>query len=525
MYRAIRLSKGRICTLIAAAACGAMMALTASQSFAGKANDTLVWATDRESDVALPYYNNTRELVIIGRLAWDSLVYRDTKTFEYKPLLATSWKWVDNVTLDMDLRNGVTFHNGQKFSADDVVDTLNHVAAPDSGVLTKRNVSWIKSAEKLGAYKVRIKLVKPFPAALEYLSGPVSIMPAGIWKTAKKDAKGKVDYGTVKPIGTGPYKITKVVPGESIQMEINKNYWKGSPKGQPSISKIVFKTVPDPESQIAQLLTGELDWIWDVPKDKAEELEKMGQLQVVNAKTMRISYIAMDRAGRSGADKKQNPFIDKKVREAVAHAIDRKAIAKNLVGKASEVIHSACYPSQFGCTEDVTKYAYDPAKAEKLLAEAGFPNGFTTDIYAYRQREFTEAVMGYLRKVGIKSNLKFMQYKALRGIVWEGKAPFHQMTWGSYSVNDASAITSHFFKEGRDDYCRDDDVKKWLEIADTSTDPKVRKENYKKALRRIQDDLCWLPMFTYAKYYVFSKDLDFQPTSDEIPRFFTAKWK
>ena len=92
-------------------------------------------------------------------------------------------------------------------------------------------------------------------------------------------------------------------------------------------------------------------------------------------------------------------------------------------------------------------------------------------------------------------------------------------------MNDASAITSHFFKHGPDDYCRDPDVKKWLEIADTRVDLKVRRENYKMALARIAEKLCWLPMFTYAKYYSFSKDLDFTPTNDEIPRFFTAKWK
>ena len=93
--------------------------------------------------------------------------------------------------------------------------------------------------------------------------------------------------------------------------------------------------------------------------------------------------------------------------------------------------------------------------------------------------------MGYLDKVGIKSNLKYMQYKALRGIVWDGKAPFHHMTWGSYSMNDVSAITSHFFKHGRDDYCRDDDVKAALETGDSNIDPKVRKAAYKKALSKL----------------------------------------
>ena len=85
---------------IIAAACGALFALTASQCFAGKSADTLVWAPDRDVDVALPYYNNVREMVIMSQLTWDSLIYRDTRTFEYKPQLATSWKWVDNVTID-----------------------------------------------------------------------------------------------------------------------------------------------------------------------------------------------------------------------------------------------------------------------------------------------------------------------------------------------------------------------------------------------------------------------------------------
>jgi peptide/nickel transport system substrate-binding protein len=253
-------------------------------------------------------------------------------------------------------------------------------------------------------------------------------------------------------------------------------------------------------------------------------LKLIGISKVVSAPTMRISYIAMDRAGRSGKGK-ENPFFDKKVRQAVAHAVDRKAIAKNLVGGASQVIHSACFPTQFGCTQDVPKYDYNPGKAKKLLAEAGYPNGFTTDIFAYRQREYTEAVMGYLGKVGIKSKLKYMQYKALRGLVWDSKAPFHQMTWGSYSMNDVSAITSHFFQGKRDDYCRDTDVTKWLAEGDSNTDPKVRKAAYKKALSRLQENVCWLPMFTYAKYYAYSHDLEFTPTSDEIPRFFTAKWK
>jgi peptide/nickel transport system substrate-binding protein len=509
--------------LILAAAVAAT-ALTSQTALAGKADDTLNWSTTREVDVALPYYNNVREMVILARHTWDNLLYRNTKTFEYEPALATSYKWVDSKTLEFKIRSGVKFHDGSDFSADDVVDTYNHVSRKDSGVLTRQNVSWIDRAEKIGTDTVRVHLTKTFPAALEFVAGPMAIFPSEIWATARNNAKGTKDYGTVAPIGTGPYITTKVVSGERIEMKKNPNYWNGSPKGQPSIGNIVFRTVADPEAQIAELLSGSLDWIWDVPKDKAEQLKLIGIAKVVSAPTMRVSYLAMDRAGRSGTGK-DNPWLNAKVREAVAHAIDRGAIVKNLVGGAAEVVHSNCYPSQVGCAQDVPKYDYNPGKAKKLLAEAGFPNGFSTDIYAYRERPVTEAIMGYLAKVGIKTNLKYMQYKALRGIAWDGKAAFHNMTWGSYSMNDVSAITSHFFKGGRDDYCRDKEIIDNLEKGDTNTDPAVRKTAYKAALTKLAKELCWLPLFSYSKYYAYTHDLDFTPTADEIPRFFTAKWK
>ena len=88
-----------------------------------------------------------------------------------------------------------------------------------------------------------------------------------------------------------------------------------------------------------------------------------------------------------------------------------------------------------------------------------------------------------------------------------------------------SAITSHFFKNGRDDYAMDEELAGWLTKADTSVDPAVRKKFYKMALQRISDNLYWLPMFTYAKYYAFNSELDFTPTPDEIPQFYRAKWK
>jgi peptide/nickel transport system substrate-binding protein len=301
----------------------------------------------------------------------------------------------------------------------------------------------------------------------------------------------------------------------------NDDYYDGSPKGKPSIGNIVVRTIPELNTQIAETMAGQLDWIWKVPADQAERLDQMGRFTVKNSQTMRIGYLAMDAAGRSG----ENPFQNEKVRQAVSYAIDRQGSVDALVKGESQVVHSACFPSQFGCSEAVMKYEYDPAKAKRLMAEAGYPEGFETPFYAYRERDYAEAMISNLNDIGIKTQFQFLKYAALRDKVQAGEIPFTFMTWGSYSINDASAITSQFFKFGADDMAHDEQVKQWLETADTSTDSAVRAENYAKALQRIAEQAYWLPLWSYNTNYVYTQDLEFEPTPDEIPRFFTMSWK
>lgn len=502
---------------IAAVALG----ISTGAALAGKANDTLTWVTDRESPVVDPYYNRTRELVIIGNTAWDGLLFRDLKSGKFVPLLAKSYKWVDNVTLDFELRENVKFHDGSSFGPEDVIYTVDFTTNKDNGVVTLKNTSWMKSAEKTGPNSVRIHLHKPFPAALAYLAQAVPILNAGHYDNAPMTQDGKKDFGAVKPNGTGPYKITEIVPGEKIVMVRNDDYFEGSPKGKPAIKNLVYRTIKEMNTQMAELLTGGVDWIWDVPKDQAEKLSASGQVDIVNAKTMRISYLAFDVDGSSD----NKAFKDLRVRQAFAHAINRESIVKNLVGEAAAVINTPCHPDQVACAQDVSGYEYDPAKAKKLLAEAGYPDGFEFDIYAYRQREFTEAVISDLAKIGVKAKLNFMQYRKLRGLAQNGVTPVHHMTWGSYSIPDASACAGVFFSGGKDDPANDPKVNELINKAGNLTDQGEREKLYSEAFNMIAKNVYWLPMFTYAKNYAYNKDLSIETTSDEIPRFYTAKWK
>ena len=488
---------------------------------AGKANDTLVWSTDRDVAITDPYFFNARENIILGHHLMDTLVVADPATAEIKPLLATKWEWVSDSALEMDLRTDVKFHSGKPFDADDVVYTLNFLVNRDNLILTYTLLSWIKSAEKIATHKVRINLARPFPAALAHLAGLGFIVEKGHYDKAPTKADGKPDFGAVRANGTGPYKLGELKPGEFIHLVRNSDYMKGSPKSDPKIGNVRFRTIKDSNTRLAEFMTGNVDWIWDVPKEQASRLVSAPNVTVENAKTLRISFIAFDIPGRSGV----KFFTDKRVRQAVMHAINRESIAKNLVGPSAEAIHSACHPDQFACPLDVPKYEYNPDKAKQLLAEAGFPNGFEFDLYAYREREYTEAVIGDLAKVGLKAKLNFLQLAALNELVRNGRIAIHHSTWGSNSIADVTATGSQYFTGGQDDMVRNDEIKNMILAADSLTDPAKRKAAWAKALSKLQEEAYWMPVFTYAKYYAWTKSLDFKPTSDEMPAFYAARWR
>jgi peptide/nickel transport system substrate-binding protein len=489
--------------------------LISSQSFAGKADDTLHIAFSKELEHLDPYFNTSREGVLIGAAVWDGLLYRDPKTNNYVGNLATGWSWENPTTLELTLRQGVTFHNGEPFDADDVVYTLNYEIDPKNRAKNTFAVDWIERVEKVDQFKVRIHTKGPFPAALEYLAGPVIIHPNEYY--AKVGPNGVATH----PIGTGPYKVVSVDPGKHFVLKRNDDYFAAA-KPKARIENVDIRTIPDANTQMAELFNGGIDMVWQVPSDQAQKMQRLNKFQVINAPTMRIGYISMDAAGRSGAD---NPMTKLKVRQAINYAINRKGIVDAMMKGTTSVINSACAPMQFGCESNVTSYAYDPAKAKALLAEAGYPNGFDVDFYAYRDRPLAEAMIGMLAEVGIKGHLNYMQYAALREKRFKEGVPLSFLTWGSNSLADASASTSYFFTLSGEDDARDPEVAALLNKADTTTDTADRKALYGKALSSIADKAYFVPLWLYSTNYVMGKDVSFTPTPDEVVRFYDIGWK
>lgn len=489
----------------------ASAALLAGPAMAGKADNTLNVAFGAEPEPLDTYRIAGREGLILARHVYDGLIYKDLNSGEFLPALAESWTRPDPMTIEFKLRQGVKFHDGTDFTAEDVVQTLNTVINPEYGTRYSISVDWMKEVEKVDDFTVRIHLAKPFAGDLEMLADSLPIYPHEYFAANGSEGMAR------NPVGTGPYRLVEQDPGVRYVLERFADHYEGSPKGGASIERIVVRTIPEMNTQYAELMSGALDWIWRIPPDQAQRLE--GRAQIISAPIMRTSFINL-------APAEGTPLADKRVRQAIFHAINREAITTAFAGGASETLQSFCNPAQFGCTQDVTQYEYDPEKAKALLIEAGFADGLTLPmVFAAMPRPVAEAIAADLAKVGVTAQLDELQYAAGVGKWRENQVPAFFSNWGSYGIGDVAFLLSNFFGGGADDLVKDPELVEWLTIGDTSTDPGQRQQVYAEALKKIADEALVVPMYSFNVNYGLSGDLTFQPYPDEFARFWEASWK
>lgn len=483
---------------------------------AGPADETLriTWR-DAIPDLD-PYRNQLRTGFVLAHHVWDCLVDRDPETFRIRPLLAASWRQEDDTTWRFTLRPNLLFHDGSPCGPDDVVYTVETVRA-GAGIAVPSLFAWLAAAEQIDATQVRLKLRGPFPAALEYLAMALPILPRAYRTRVGADGFAQA------PVGTGPYRVVPSGAPDRILLERFDNYFADSPKGRPAIGRIAIREVDEPLEELTDLLAGRADWIWQISPEAFAAVAQAPGLLALRGESMRFGYLSMDAAGRSGAG---NPLIETKVRQAICHAIDRAAIAQRLAGVAARVLDTPCFPTQFGCTAaGAVRYAYDPTRARALLAEAGYPDGFATQLVSYVLPEEGTAVRTYLQAVGITADLIQMPTADALTRAEAGAAPLFLGSWGSYSINDVAAILPQFFGGGPLDYARLPALQALLAQAGHSADADIRRSLYAQAIHLVTAEALWLPLHTYATTYGLTRTLNFRPFADELPRFYLASWK
>lgn len=340
-------------------------------------------------------------------------------------------------------------------------------------------------------------------------------------KAGTYDAGGTINRDAMAQnlIGTGPYKVTSFEPGQELVLERFDDYF----GEKPAIKTIIVRNLPDIGTQQAEMMSGGINWMFNVPLDLAESLGATPTATHLSGPDLRIAFVVLDAAGYTDPN---GPLTKTLVRQAINHALNKAEMAKFLVGGSAEAIHTACHPAQFGCDQSVRDYPYDPEKAKALLAEAGYPNGFDLELWAYREKPVAEAVAADLTAIGIKVNLRYVKLESLNQARAAHDIPAYIGTWGSGGTADTAAIARiHFSMETDRNLSGDEALATEVLSAEQTNDQAKRAVIYTKALGEIADKAYWAPLFTYSANYLVSPDLDFPLDPDGLPRLQNASWK
>lgn len=485
-----------------------------SPALAGKSDDTLNVAFNAEI-ATLDYFKETaRPGLIMGRQIYDTLLDKNLDTGEFVPNLAASYRVVDDRTLEFKIKPNIKFHDGSILSVDDVVYTYNLVAGGQYVRYTAQT-AWIDRAERVDGETVRIVMKDPTPLALELIAGAIPI-----YSKAYHSKVGPQGMATA-PIGTGPYRFKSMTQGIRYAFERFDDYHASGLKPKPAIANLVTKILPEQNTQYAEVLNGQLDWIWRVPQTEAARLSRPGKLTMTNIETVRTTFIQLNPAYQAG----KSPLADVRVRKALNMAIDRDKIIKGLVKGASKPTFAPCHPIQFGCGGVGEPYRYDPEGARKLLAEAGFPNGFAIEMLMTNDPlDHVEAVVAELGKVGVRITLN-QQQPASGTTIWRsGNAAMRFYDWGSNGVADAGMAVPAFFAGNDDDRVKSKELIADITAAEREMDRSKRKRLYESIVNQISQQAYVVPLWSNSFTTIQNAQLALKPGYDEFVPFYAARW-
>jgi peptide/nickel transport system substrate-binding protein len=484
--------------------------LAAGAAQAQKAKDTLRFVFVDPISTVLDYEDPKSETRLTSAMVFDNLVCFDPATRSFKPLLASSWRQVDDRTIEFKLRDGVRFHDGSPLTADDVVYTMNWVLAPGNNLrFLAEDFGWLERVEKIDADTVRFIARQPTPTALAHLSVSAPILPAKL-HGALAD---KRDFGHLAPVGSGPYKVVSLDAARGIEFVKNDDYRHGGDcKQAPRIGHIRILPIPDEQTQMAELATGGLDLLKVFSKDQADMLGANPAFAVTASQGLTWQYMTIDSIDRSG----NAALSNLKVRQALVRAIDRKLVAREVLAGGDEVkvLDGLCVPIQIACEFSSKPPSYDPAAARALLAEAGYPDGIDLEITATPGSQgLGEALAGELRKIGVRARVDKVTFAGYRQKQRDGKAQVIVGQWPSSGLPDVSATTQFFFDGAARDYWRDPEIARLAEAGLTTLDETARKAVYGKIFDRVNELSYILPVSTKPDVFVHTKDLIVTPGS------------
>lgn len=409
---------------------------------------TLRYATQDEPQTLDPH---SASLAVTTRLlsnVYDTLVGRD-KNFKLVPWLATSWSQPDALTWRFKLRPNVKFHDGAPFTADDVVFSVERALSPFSQM--KSTVQGVARAKKIDALTVDLIMREPNPVLLNHLFGFRIMNKAWASKNNAVNPQNYKDredsYSSRNTNGTGAFMVKERQTDVKTVLVANPNWWNKANAENGNITEVVLLPIKSNATRAAALLSGEADFVNDPPPQDIARLKSVPDIKIVEGLEARVQYLVFDTYRDEllySNVKGKNPFKDVRVRQAIAHAIDVQAIKTKVMRNLALPIGSIITSTDQGYAKDADKrLPFDRDKAKKLLAEAGYANGFEVTLDCGNNQppaDICQAIAPMLAQVGIKLTPNIVNTSNFFPKLEKFDTSFYLLSWGTPTTDALSTL-------------------------------------------------------------------------------------
>jgi peptide/nickel transport system substrate-binding protein len=479
--------------------------------------------------------NESLQLSVTGNV-YEPLVGRN-KDLSLAPALATSWSQVSPTVWRFELRRGVQFHDGTPFTADDVLFSLRRAA--DEGGDFRGVVSAIKEARKVNDFVVEVETNAPYPILPDQLS--TTYIMSKKWSEDNQATrpvdrrKGLENAASFRANGTGPYRLRERQPNVRTTFTRNGNYW-GRIEG--NVQEVIFTPIGNDATRVAALMSGEIDVMEPVPLQDVDRINASANAKVLVGPELRTIFLGMDQTRDEllySNIKGKNPFKDKRVRQAFYQAIDIEGIQKTVMRGASRPTALLVGPGINGFAPDLNKrLPYDADGAKRLLADAGYPNGFEVTMNCPNDRyvndaRICQAVAANLARIGVKINLAAETKGTYFPKVLRRDTSFYMLGWTPTTYDSHNALDSLTrcvddkaghgrFNLGA--YCNPE-LDKLTVAIQGETDKKKRDDMIKQAFKIHHDDVGHLPLHQQSLAWGLSKKVNLVQLADNFMPF---KW-
>ncbi len=476
--------------------------------------------------------NESLQLSVTGNL-YEPLVGRDEK-LALRPALATAWRQTSPTVWRFELRRGVTFHDGTPFTADDVVFSFRRAAGEGSDM--KSYTASVKEVRKVDSHTVEIETTAPFPILPDVIS-LVYIMSKKWCEDNKAELpvdrrKGIENAASFRANGTGPFRLRERQPTQRTTMQRNPTYW-GKIEG--NVTEVIFTPIGNDATRVAALLSGEIDLMEPVPLQDIGRIQGNANLKVMQGPELRTIFLGMDQKRDellSSSVKGKNPFKDKRVRQAFYQAIDVETIKTRVMRGAATPTGLMVAPGIKGFVPELNKrLPYDPDGAKKLLADAGYPNGFEVGMNCPNDRyvndeQICQAVAANLARIGVKVNLQAESKATYFPKILRRDTSFYLLGWtpGTYDSHNPLNALMHTpndkgqgqFNLGSYSNARVDEL---TNLIQSETDQTKRNAMIAEAFKLHQDDIGHIPLHQQALAWAMKKNVEVVQLPDNFMPF------